>query len=382
MRFAALVLKNALRNKRRTILTMLGLAVSLFLLVTLETVLFELLATSVAPESELRLWTRHAISIANVIPLAYVDQIRRVPGVKDVMVANWFGGIYIDESNFFAQFAVDADKYFRIYSEMGIDPAVLQVFIKEKTGAVAGQRLAERFNWKTGQPITLRGTFYPFDAELKLIGTFTSPNAYDETTLVFHYDYLYELMGREGNAGTFCILGDSRESLPRIAKTIDDMFANSTSPTKTETEKAFQQSFGAMLGNVKLLIRSISIVVVFTILLVTAASMGMSIRERTAEVGILKTLGYTSGTILGLLLSEALLVSLLGAALGCGGAKLLYSTVSLSRMTGGYLDQLRVQPSSLWLGIALGAAIGLFAAAWPALRASRLPIVEAVRHVG
>jgi putative ABC transport system permease protein len=215
-----------------------------------------------------------------VLPLAYQEQIRRLPGVKDVTVANWFGGIYVDQSNFFAQFAVNADRYFRMFPELAIDPEQLRAFQREKTAAVAGAALARRFNWKLGDHITLRGTYLPADAELTLAGTFTSPNPYDETTLLFHYDYLYELMGRRGQAGAFCVLADSRESLPRIAKTIDDTYASSTAPTKTETEKAFQQSFGAMLGNVKLLIRSISVVVVFTILLVTAASMGMSIRER------------------------------------------------------------------------------------------------------
>lgn len=382
MKFAVLVLKSALRNKRRTVLTVLSLAVSLFLLVTLQTVLYELSSPTLSPESDLRLWTRHAVSLANVIPLAYKDRIARVPGVKDVMVANWFGGIYIDESNFFAQFAVDADRYFRIYPELQIPVDQRLAFERERTGAVAGVRLAQRFGWKIGDRVTLKGTFYPFDAELKIVGFFTSPNPPDEATLTFHYDYLYELMNRRGDAGTFCILAESREALPHIARSVDQMFRNSSAPTKTETEKAFVQSFSGMLGNVKMLITSISVVVVFTILLVTAASMGMTIRERTSEVAVLKTLGYTSRLVLALLLSEALLIALAGAALGCGGAKLVYSTADLQRATGGFIVQLRVQNSAMLLGISLGAAIGLFSAAIPAVRASRLSIAEALRHIG
>lgn len=170
MRFAALVVKSALRNKRRTILTVLGLGVSLFLLVTLHTVLFELRATSVAPEADLRLVTRHAVSIANWLPLAQRDQIQQIPGVKDVMVCHWFGGIYIDERNFFAQIAVEQDKEFRMYPELKIAPNQLETFQRERTAAVAGIRLFERFGWKIGDRITLRGTLFPFDVELKLVG--------------------------------------------------------------------------------------------------------------------------------------------------------------------------------------------------------------------
>ena len=177
MKFAALVLKTAVRNKRRTLLTVLSLGVSLFLLVTLHTVLYELQATSTTPESDLRLWTRHSVSIANWLPLAYREQIQQVPGVKDVMVANWFGGIYIDEGNFFAQFAVDADKAFQVYPEWNIDPQQRENFIKERTAAVAGVRLFERFGWKIGDRITLKGTIYPVDAELKLGGKLHLPNS-------------------------------------------------------------------------------------------------------------------------------------------------------------------------------------------------------------
>lgn len=382
MKFAALVLKSALRNKRRTILTVLSLAASLFLLVTLHTVLFELQATPTSPESDLRLWTIHAVSIANWLPLAYKEEIRKIPGVKDVMVANWFGGIYIDESNFFAQFAVDADKEFKIVPELKIAPDQMEKFIQQRTAAVAGIRLFERFGWKVGDRITLKGTIYPFDVELTLAGSFTSPNPPDEATLLFHYDYLDEMMNRRGAAGSFCIVAESAEAIPRIAQAIDDKFRNSIAPTKTQTEKAFTLSFSNMLGNVKLFIGSISAVVVFTILLVTAATMAMTIRERTAEVAVLKTLGYTRGLILGLLLSEALLMALLGGILGCGGARLLYSTLDVQRVTGGWIVQLRVQPEAIGLGIALAAAIGLTAAAVPALRAAGLPIAQALRHVG
>jgi putative ABC transport system permease protein len=386
MKFAGLVLKSTLRNKRRTILTVLGLGASLFLLVTLHTVLYELQATTITAESDLRLITRHAVSIANWLPLAYKEQIRQIPGVKDVMTAHWFGGIYIDESNFFPQFAEDADKTFRLYSELRIDPAQRETFERERTAAVAGARLCKRFGWKIGDRITLKGTFFPFDVELKLAGSFTSPNLPDEAMLVFHYDYLNEMMVKTMRtrdvAGFYIIQAESIEAVPRIAQAVDEKFRNSTAPTKTETEKAFQLSFSSMLGNVKLFIGAISAVVVFAILLVTAATMAMTIRERTAEVAILKTLGYTSGLVFTLLLAEALSIAMLGGLLGCGGAKLLYSTVDLQQLTGGWIVQLRVQPEGLALGMVLAAVIGAAASAVPAFRACRMPIAEALRHVG
>jgi len=386
MKFAGLVLKSTLRNRRRTILTVLGLGAALFLLVTLHTVLYELQATTITQESDLRLITRHAVSIANWMPLAYKEQIRQIPGVKDVMTAHWFGGIYIDESNFFPQFAEDADKTFRLYSELRIDPAQRETFERERTAAVAGARLCKRFGWKIGDRITLKGTFFPFDVELKLAGSFTSPNLPDEAMLVFHYDYLNEMMVKTMRtrdvAGFYIIQAESLETVPRIARAVDEKFRNSTAPTKTEAEKAFQLSFSSMLGNVKLFIGAISAVVVFTILLVTAATMAMTIRERTAEVAVLKTLGYTSSLVFALLLAEALAIAVLGGLLGCGGAKLLYSTVDLQQLTGGWIIQLRVQPEALALGMALAAVIGTAASAVPAWRACRMPIAEALRHVG
>jgi len=386
MKFAGLVLKSALRNKRRTILTVLGLGASLFLLVTLHTVLYELQATTITPESDLRLITRHAVSIANWVPIAYKEQIRQITGVKDVMTAHWFGGIYIDERNFFAQFAEDADKTFKLYPELSIAPEQRAAYEQERTAAVAGVRLFKRFGWKIGDRITLKGTFFPFDVELKLVGSFSSPNAPDEAMLVFHYDYLNELikahMTVRDVAGFYVIQAESAEAVPRIAQAVDEKFRNSTAPTKTEGEKAFQLSFSNMLGNVKLFIGTISAVVIFAILLVTAATMAMSIRERTAEVAVLKTLGYTRGLVLALLLAEALLIALLGGLLGCGGAKLLYSAADLQALSGGWIVQLRVQREALGLGMLLAALIGIIASAVPALRATRLPIADALRHVG
>src|ERR1035438_2420592 len=195
--------------------------------------------------------------------------------------------IYIEQKNFFAQFAIEPEHFLNIHSDFSMPADQKQAFISQRTGAIAGKSLADRFHWKIGDRITLKGTIYPADAELVLAGIYTSPNPPDEGSLYFHWDYLDELVGRTGEAGTYSVLVKSREDVPKVVNAIDTMFRNSSAETKTETEKEFNLSFSGMMGNVKLLVAWISGVVTFTILLVTAATMGMSIRERTAEFGII-----------------------------------------------------------------------------------------------
>jgi putative ABC transport system permease protein len=382
MKFAALIWKNALRNKRRSILTVLSLAASLFLLTTLRTVLFELQAVSAAPQSALRLVTRHAVSFANPLPIAYLERIKQVPGVREVIPGNWFGGIYIDEKNFFGQFTVDQDKVFNVFPEFQMPADQKEAFRKLRNGAIAGSKLFDRFGWKIGQRITLLGTNYPVDLELVLVGRFTSLNPPDETSLMFRYDYLDESLGRAGQAGWFTLVAQRPEAMSGIIQTVDDMFRSSGAPTKTETEKDFQLSFSGMMGNVKFLVASISAVVVFTILLVTAATMGMSIRERTGEFGILKSLGFSRELITAMLIGESLIIALTGWLLGCVGAWQLFSHMDLQQATGGWFAVLRVQPDSLALGFGLSLLIALLASGLPAWRASSRNIAEAIRYVG
>ena len=200
---------------------------------------------------------------------------------------------------------VDPEKAFVVFPEFQLPEDQKEAFRKQRNGAIAGVRLMQRFGWKIGDRITLMGTNYPVDLELVIVGGFTSINPPDEAALMFRWDYLDELAGRTGEAGWFTILARSREDMPRIIQAVDDMSRNSSAPTKTESEKEFQLSFSGMLGNIRFLVGSISAVVVFTILLVTAATMGMSIRERTAELGLLKSLGYSRGLIVGLLTADS-----------------------------------------------------------------------------
>ena len=382
MKFAHLIWKNALRNKRRSLLTAFSLTASLFLLTTLRTVLSELQAVSAAPESDLRLVTRHAVAFTNPLPIYYLDRIKRIPGVREVMPGNWFMGVYIDQNNFFGQFTVDPEKVFVVLPELRMPEDQKEAFRKQRNGAITGARLMQRFGWKIGDRITLMGTNYPVDLELVLVGSFTSINPPDETGLMIRWDYLDELAGRTGQAGWFTILARSREDMPRIIQAVDDMSRNSSAPTKTESEKEFQLSFSGMLGNIKFLIGSISVVVVFTIFLVTAATMGMSIRERTAEFGLLKSLGYSRGLIVGLVAGESILIALAGWLAGCVGAWVLYSRIDLQNATGGWFTVLRVRPDSLGLGLLLSLLVALVAIGMPAYRTSRLSVADALRHLG
>ena len=382
MKFVSLAWKNALRNKRRSILTVLSLAASLFLLTTLQAVLHQFQFSSNSPKSDLRVIVHHAVSFTQSLPISYRPRIVAVPGVEDVSTFDWFGGIYIEQKNFFAQFAIEPEHFLNIHSDFSMPADQKQAFISQRTGAIAGKSLADRFHWKIGDRITLKGTIYPADAELVLAGIYTSPNPPDEGSLYFHWDYLDELVGRTGEAGTYSVLVRSREDVPKVVSAIDTMFRNSSAETKTETEKEFNLSFSGMMGNVKLLVAWISGVVTFTILLVTAATMGMSIRERTAEFGIMKSLGFTSGLIVALLVGESAIIALSGWLIGCVGARVLYSNVNMAAMTGGFFPVLRVTPEVLLAGLALSLMVAVLTAGVPAYRASRLNIAEALRYVG
>jgi putative ABC transport system permease protein len=382
MKFVSLAWKNVLRNKRRSILTVLSLAASLFLLTTLQAVLYEFQFSSNSPKSDLRVIVHHAVSFTQSLPISYRPRIAQVPGVEDVSTFDWFGGIYIEEKNFFAQFAVEPEHYLNIMSDFSLPADQKQNFIAQRTAAIAGKSLVDRFHWKIGDRITLKGTIYPADAELVLAGVYTSPNPPDESSLYFHWDYLDELVGRTGDAGTYSVLVKSREDVPKVVSAIDTMFRNSSAETKTETEKEFNLSFSGMMGNVKLLVAWISGVVTFTILLVTAATMGMSIRERTGEFGIMKSLGFTSGLIVTLLVGESAIIALSGWLLGCVGARVLYGNVNMAAMTAGFFPVLRVTPEVLLEGLALALLVAVLTAGAPAYRASKLNIAEALRYVG
>ena len=319
MTLSRFVTKNAFRNKRRSILTVLSIAFSLLLLTLMMTIWRAFYLNEGSAESAERLVVRHRVSLTFALPGFYREKIRAVPGVVAVVPVSWFGGIYKDQKpeNFFAQFGTDPEEFFKVFRDIQMPDDQRLAWQRDRQGVIVDDTLAKKYGWKLGDRIVLRGTIYPVDLELYVRGIFTSYP--DNKSVYFNTKYVEEAVSFfKGQAGTFSILAASPGDVSRIATTVDDMFRNSPQPTKAESEKAFGLEFVAMMGNVKAFILMICSAVVFATLLVSANTMAMSIRERTREVAVLKTLGFTRNSILGLFVSESVALSLAGGLLGFG----------------------------------------------------------------
>jgi putative ABC transport system permease protein len=323
----------------------------------------------------------NATGIVFTLPIAYANRLQAVHGVESVTWANWFGGRYGDGKRFFATFAIDPKSYLEMYPEMVMPADQKEAFIRERTGALVGKHLMEAFGWKLGQNVTMQGTIFPGDWTFTIRAVYvpTDPQI-GEDVLMFHHEYMEERLGRPGQAGWYIAKIDKTENAPIIAKTIDDMFRNSSSATKTGTEQAFNASFATMWGNVSLLMGTIGTAVVFAILLVTANAMMMSARERTREVAVLKTIGFGDSTLFGVVMLEAGVIAVTGAIIGLGGAKLLYKTTHFS--AGGFLPGFDVKTNTLVIGAAIAVVLMIASGLVPAVRAARLPVVSALRQVG
>ena len=259
------------------------------------------------------------------IPSSYGARIAMAPGVAEVCAWTWYGGVYRDESEMFPSSAVDPGPFLRMYTEIHLPPEQAAAFLENRQGAIADQTLAGRHEWEIGERVTLKGNVFPVDLEFVLVGIFTSDVL--DNSLYFHRDYFDKAMDDWGKVGGYWVEAESPEAIPGIIEHVDTTFHNSTAPTKTETERAFNLEFISMLGNVQLAVAVVSSIVLFTILMVVGNTMAMSVRERRREVGILKTLGFRPRQILGLLVGETLALSLAGWALGCAGGKLAYALV-------------------------------------------------------
>lgn len=376
------IARNALRNRRRSILTVLSIAASLCLLGLLMAFYHVFFLDPPTEEQALRLWTRNRISLANPLPLSYRQQIQQVPGVQHVGVFQWFGGIYKDArdpKNMFARFAVDPQVLFDIYPEYVIAEDQKKAFQQERRACLVGEKLARRLGFQIGDRVQLVGDIFPVTLDLTIRGIYAAPR--DNESLMFHFDYLNESVprGRMNAVGTYVIRAVSKEAVPGVARAVDEMFRNSPQQTKTETEKAFELSFLAFLGDVKLFMFSICAAITFTILLVSGNTMAMSVRERVREVGVLKTLGFTPGGILGIILGEAVVIALVGGVLGLGLTLLITSV--FRQMPSMFTDMSRIMlPTYMWgICLAVAALIGLASSLWPAWGAARKPIVEALR---
>jgi putative ABC transport system permease protein len=379
MRFFTLLRANLFRHKRRTLLTIASVALALFLFASLRTVVTTIGAAAQFGSAR-RLVTTNATGIVFPLPVAYANRLATIDGVEKVTWANWFGGRYGDGKRFFANFAVDAESYLDLYPEMSVPPDQRQAFLQDRAGALIGSRLVDVFGWKVGQNVTLQGTIFPGDWPFTIRGVYTpTDKVINDDAMMFHFDYLDERMGRAGLAGWYILQIDDPANAPRIAKLVDDQFRNSNSPTKTGTEQAFNASFATMWGNVGLLMNTIGMAVVFAILLVKANAMIMSARERTRELAVLKTIGFTDRRLFGLVMLEAGLITVTGAVLGLGAAKLLYRATNFN--AGGFLPGFDVTPATLGLGAGIALLLMLASGIVPAVRAARLPVVAALRNV-
>lgn len=376
MKFSKLILKNILRNKRRTLLTISSLVVSLFLIISLATILTEFTRGS-EEANPLRLVTRHAVSLGFVIPVAHQQRIATVPGVKDVMPFSWFGGIYIDEKNFFANFAVDARKLRGIMTELKMSDAEWQAFINDRQGAVVGQKLVKLQGFYLGQRITLKSPIYDRSVEFIVRGICTGG---DEKTLFFHNEYLNELVPpwAKDKVSTFSLMANSANDVPRISQAVDSLFINTDAPTKTESERDFAISFETMMGGVKKFMYGIMAAITFSLLLIMGNTMAMTVRERTREVGTLKALGFQRWTIASLFVGEALLVTTLGALIGIGAAILIFRSVDLSLYIPNFQSFVPTW-QTLVAAFIVSIFVGIISVTYSAYRVSGMTIADALR---
>ena len=379
LRFLPLVLKNCWRNRRRTLLTIASISVSMCLLGVMIAMYHALYLSDATPEQALRVVTRNKISLTQPMPESYKNRIKQIPGVREVMVSQWFGGTYKDPKNFFARFAADSDKVFVIFKELKIPADQRLAFERDRIGCVIGRDLANKFKIKVGDRMALVGDIFPGDYDFTVRGIFDSPRASE--IMYFSREYLEQTLpeARRGNAGVFTTLIDDPGSAGRIAAAIDDEYRNATAQTKTESEQQYLLGFVSLLGNVKVFLIAISGAVMFTVLLVSANTMAMSVRERVREVGVLKTLGFTDGNVLGMILGEAIAISLLGGAFGFLLSTMLVGGVKHSP-AGLFLPPLNpLEPAVAVSCILTACIIGFVSSLIPALGASRTPIVDALR---
>jgi putative ABC transport system permease protein len=380
MKYLPLLLANLRRKKIRTGLTIGSFAVALFL--------FGLLGA-------LRAGFRQGIDVAGAdrivvigrtgviqpLPLPYMERIRRIPGVKDVAHSTWFGGIYQDPKNFFPQFVIEPDQWRLMYPEFEVPDAEWQAFVADRQGVVVGAKLAQRFGWKIGDHLPLRSPGYlggeGWDFNVRAIYHGTRPQD-DEGQLWLQHRYFYEKAPRywQGIVGWYVVRVASPDDALRVAKAIDQEFANSTSETRTQTESAFAASFMKQMGNIEFLIMAIGSVVFFTLLLVTGNTMAIAVRERTGELAVLKSVGYPDGFVLGLVLAESILVAGIGGAIGLWLAR----GVAQQDITNGLLP-LYLSGGVLAAGVVAALGTGLLAGLLPAIGAMRLSVVDALRRV-
>lgn len=376
--------RNATRNKLRSCLTILSVGFSLALMTVLYGYLAMQSVWGDSAKKNNRIVVMNIQGFSGALPISVVEKVRNVDGVKDAVEYSWYGGNYQDEQMPFAQFATDAEHVFNVWDEYTIAPEQLSAWQNNRQGCVADRDLVEKRGWKIGERIPIKGTYYPFDLDLQLVGIFDAPTYTD--SLWFHWKYLDEGLKQKksfgtGNSGTIFAKVNSAAEIPGVIEAIDTHFASSQNPTRTQTEAAFAQMFADMMGNIRAYIRNIALAVAFSLSLVAGNAMAMSMRERTTEVAVLKAIGFPRKRVLWMILGESCLIAFLGGVLGTGlGCLFLQGlhTMSTQMFPFGIMEM-----AGPWLLALLAAAagIGLVSGIVPAVRAAQLSVIDGLRRV-
>lgn len=385
MHLSKLLWKNAFRHRLRTSLTILGITIAILSFGMLRTLISAWYA-GVDASSSSRLVTRNAISLVFSLPISYKERIRQIDGVEAVSSGSWFGGIYINEKNFFPNFAVEMQNYLKLYPEFVVPPEQLAAATRDRKGCVAGRKLVERFGWKLGDSIVLKGTIYPGDWEFVLRGIYRGKDkAVDETQLFFNWDYLNETMKktvpRRANQVGFYMVGVTNPNrAAEVALAIDKTFKNSLAETLTETEKAFQLGFISMTEAIVIAIQLVSFVVIIIIMAVVANTMAMTARERIGEYAVFKTLGFRGYHIAGLIFGESLIITMTGCVLGI--ALTFPAAKAFSTALSNYFPIFNVSISTIYLDLLAALLVGIVAAIFPTWRAATIRIADGLRRIG
>jgi putative ABC transport system permease protein len=380
-----LLYRNAFRHKLRTSLTVLGITIAVLAFGMLRTVVGAWYA-GVEASSATRLITRNAVSLIFFLPLSYREKILQVPGVTEVGYSDWFGGIYKEEKNFFPNFATEARTAMDLYPEFIVPADQKAAFLRDRKGAVVGRKTAERFGWKIGDLITLKGTIFPGNWEFVIRAIYRgAQKSTDETQFFFHWNYLNESLKktapyRADKVGWFLVGVKSPDIAADVSVAIDKLFKNSLAETLTETEKAFQLSFISMTEAIVVVIQLVSIIVIIIIMTVMANTMAMTVRERTGEYAVLKTLGFGGGHLAGLIFGESFVIAATGTLFG------IVLTFPAARAFGDYLSQyfpiFVVSRSTIRMDVAAGIIVAVVAAAFPIWRTIKIRIADSLRRIG
>ena len=385
MYFLKLILRNALRHKLRTALTLVGIVVAIVAFGLLRTVVDAWYAGAEAA-SATRLVTRNAISLVFPLPLTYLGKIRQIEGVKSISHANWFGGIYLTEKNFFPQFAIQAQSYFGLYPEYLIPPEQMRDFVHDRKGVIVGRKLATTYGFKVGDQVTLRGTIFPGNWEFVVRGIYDGAETKTDTSqFFFHWEYLNETMRkiaprRANTVGVYVVGLTSADRAATVTAAIDGTFRNSLAETLTETEQAFQLGFVSMTEAIVVAIKIVSFLVIIIIMAVMANTMAMTARERMAEYATLKALGFGPRHLSLLIFGESLAIALAGAALGI--ALTFPVAERFSKVMGSLFPVFNVDVGTVYMQIASALLVGTVAALFPCVRASRVRIADGLRNIG